>query len=225
MTWQRLRTEELISRLVADLRPHHVERRIRSRRRWTVAIVAIALPLLALVRPIRTDIAFQMADPMFVASVATSALIFVTGLLTILMLRRPGGSRFWLLGPLAAFGGWLVMELAGVALELLREGWRAVAFEGSPQCPLIIGIVGIPIFLAMLSLSRLGLMVWRGPIVVVAALSSFSLPATILNLFHGLDTSAMVLLWHLSAVVAFAGTAAVLFRQRIPRILYEWLAL
>ncbi|MBD3847443.1 DUF1109 family protein [Bosea sp. SSUT16] len=224
MVWKRVRTEELISRLAADLRPRHVEQRIRSRRLWTVAI-AIALPLLALGRPLRTDIAYEIADPMFVASVATSALIFITGLLAIVMLRRPGRSRYWLLMPLVALALWVVMELTSGALEVVREGWHAFGFESSPQCPLFIGIVGVPMFLAMLSLSRLGLMVWRGPIAVIAALSSFSLPATILNLLHGLDTSAMVLLWHLSAVVVFAGAAVVLFRQRIPRILYEWLAL
>ncbi|MCP4559220.1 MAG: DUF1109 domain-containing protein [Bosea sp.] len=225
MAWQRVRTEELISRLVADLRPHHVERRARARGFWTVAIGTIALPLLALARPLRADIASQIADPVFAASVTTSALIFVTGLLTVLIVRRPGRSRFWLLVPLAAFGSWLVMEFGNVAFEVFREGSRALAFESSPQCPLIIGIIGVPLFLAILSFSRLGLMVWRGPIVVVAALSSFSLPATILNLFHSIETSAMVLLWHLTAVVVFTIAAAFLFKRRIPRMLHDWLAL
>lgn len=225
MVWQRVRTEELIGRLVADLRPRHVERRIRSRRLWTVAIVAIALPLLALARPFRADIASRMADPMFVASVATSAMIFFTGLVTVLMLGVPGRSRLWLLVPLIALGLWLVSEFASVAIELLQGGWRALAFEHSAQCPFVIGIVGVPIFLAILSLSRLGLIVWRGPIVAVAALSSFSLPATILNLFHALDTAAMVLLWHFGAISVFASAAAFFFIKRIPRILYGWLAL
>lgn len=225
MAWQRVRTEELITRLVADLRPHHVERRTRARRLWTVAIITIALPLLALARPLRADIASQIADPVFVASVATSALIFVTGLLTVLMVRRPGRSRFWLFAPLVAFGSWLVMEFGNVAFDVFREGSRALAFESSPQCPLIIGTIGIPLFLAILSFSRVGLVIWRGPIVVVAALSSFSLPATMLNLFHGLETSAMVLFWHLTAVFVFTGAAAFLFKQRIPRMLYDWLAL
>jgi len=225
VTWPRVRTEELISRLVADLRPRHVERRIRSRRLWTVVIVAIAVPLLAFARPLRVDIASRMADPTFVVSITTSAMIFVTGLVTVLLLRVPGRSWLWLLAPLIAFGFWLVVEFASVALEFLRDGWRALAFESSPQCPLIIGIVGVPIFLAILSLSRFGLVVWREPIVVVAALSAFSVPATTLNLFHGLDTGAMVLLWHLSAIVVFASAAAFLFKQRIPRILCDWLAL
>lgn len=223
MAWQRVRTEELITRLVADLRRQDVERRARARRLWTVAIITIALPLLALARPLRADIASQIADPLFVASVATSALIFVTGLLTVLMVR-PGRSPFWLLAPLVAFGSWLIMEFGNVAFEVFREGSRALTFESSPQCPLIIGTIGVPLFLAILSFSRLGLMIWRGPIVVVAALSSFFLPATILNLFHGLETSA-VLLWHLTAVVVFTSAAAVLFKQRIPRMLYDWLAL
>jgi hypothetical protein len=225
MTWRRLRTEDLIDRLAADLRPRHVESRIRSRRLWAVAILAIVMPTLLFEKPLRADLASRLADGMFLTSIATSAMIFVTGLLALLILRISPLSRSWLLLPLIALGLWLVSEFASIGLDLSREGWRAFAFETSPQCPLVIGIVGIPIFFAILGLSRIGLILWRGPIITVAALSAFSLPATMLNLFHGLDTGAMVLLWHFGAIAVFSVAAAFLLNRRIPRIVCDWLAL
>lgn len=225
MMRQRLRTEDLIDRLAADLRPRHVESRIRTCRLWVVVILAIVVPALLLARPLRADLASRLADGMFVTSVATSAMIFVTGLLAPLILRISPLSRSWLLLPLIALGLWLVSEFASIALDLTREGWRAFAFETSPQCPLVIGIVGIPIFFAILGLGRIGLILWRGPTITVAALSAFSLPATMLNLFHGLDTGAMVLLWHFGAIAIFSMTAAFLLNPHIPRTVCDWLAL
>ena len=225
MTRRRLRTEDLIDRLAADIRPRHVENRIRTRRLWAVAILAIVVPALLFARPLRADLASRLADDMFVTSVATSAMIFVTGVLALLIVRISPLSRSWLLLPLIALGLWLVSEFTSIALDVSREGWRAFAFETSPQCPLVIGIVGIPIFFAMLGLGRIGLILWRGPTIAVAALSAFSLPATMLNLFHGLDTGAMVLLWHFGAIAIFSMTAAFLLNRRIPRIVCDWLAL
>lgn len=225
MTWHRLRTERLIERLVADLRPWQIESRIRTHRLWMAAVLAIVLPPLALAQPFRADLASRLADAMFVASIATSAMIFVTGLVTVLILGTPGRSWLWLLVPLVAFGLWLVSESASIAVDLFREGWRAWAFETSPQCPLIIGAVGVPVFFALVGVSRVGLIVWRGPIIAIAALSAFSLPATMLNLFHSLDTGAMVLLWHFGAITVFSITAAFLLSRRIPRGLCDWLGL
>ncbi|CAD5291259.1 conserved membrane hypothetical protein [Bosea sp. 62] len=225
MAWQRPRTEELIDRLVADLRPRQIENRIQARRHWAAAILAIALPLLALAQPLRPDLASRLADQMFVASIMTSAMIFATGLLTVLMLRVPGRSWLWLLLPLIAFGLWIVSESATIALDLSQEGRRALAFESSPQCPLIIGAVGVPVFFGLLGLSQVGLIVWRGPVIAIAALSAFSLPATMLHLLHGLDTGAMVLLWHLGAISVFSIAAAFLLHRRFPRILCDWLGL
>lgn len=225
MAWHRPQTEQLIERLVTDLRPWQIERRIRGRRLWVDAILAITLPPLALAQTFRVDLASRLADAMFVASIATSAMIFVTGLLTVLILRTPGRSWLWLLVPLTAFGLWLVSETASIAIAFFREGWRAWAFETSPQCPLVIGAVGVPVFFALLGICRIGLIVWRGPIIAIAALSAFSLPATMLNLFHGLNTDAMVLLWHFCSITVFSIAAASLLNRRIPRGLCDWLGL
>ncbi len=84
---------------------------------------------------------------------------------------------------------------------------------------------GVPVFFALVGVSRVGLIVWRGPIIAIAALSAFSLPATMLNLFHSLDTGAMVLLWHFGAITVFSITAAFLLSRRIPRGLCDWLGL
>lgn len=225
MARQRLRTEQLIERLAADLRPAHVESRVRTRRLWAAAILAIVLPTLLFAQPLRVDLASRLSDGMFFASITTSAMIFVAGLLTVIMMRVPGRSGLWLLVPPAAFGLWLASEFASMALDLYREGWRALAFQASPQCPLVIGVVGVPIFLVILGFSRMGLILWRGPIIAVAALSAFSLPATMLNLSHGLDTGAMVLLWHFGAIAVFSSAAAVIFKRHVPRLMWDWLAL
>ncbi|WP_152539753.1 NrsF family protein [Afipia sp. P52-10] len=106
MTWHRLRTERLIERLVADLRPWQIERRIRTHRLSMAAVLAIVLPPLALAQPFRADLASRLADAMFVASIATSAMIFVTGLVTVLILGTPGRScsGFWFRWLLAGYG-------------------------------------------------------------------------------------------------------------------------
>lgn len=95
MTRRRLRTEDLIDRLAADIRPRHVESRIRTRRLWVVVILAIVVPALLLARPLRADLATRLADGMFVTSVATSAMIFITGVLALLIVRISPLSRSW----------------------------------------------------------------------------------------------------------------------------------
>lgn len=212
MVWQRLQTEQLIDKLVADLRPGRVENRIHALLPWMT--ILIVLPPLLLVKPLRADLVARWADPIFVTSFATSTMVFATGLLALWIVRVSWRSRLWLHVPLIAFGFWFVFEIASVAVDVFREGWRAFAFESSPQCPLVIGAVGAPVFLVLLALSRVGVVVWRVPTIAVAALTAFSLPATVLNLFHGLDNGAMILLWHLGAVAVFTVAAVSILEHR-----------
>lgn len=225
MMWQRVRTDQLIDKLVADLRPAHADRLIRCRRAWFAAVTVAVLPLFLILWPLRADMAFQLADEMFTISMVTSATVPVAGLLTLFILNVWRCSGRWLLVPVLAFSLWLISEFASIAIAFSRDGWRTVTFESSPDCLLIIGIIGIPIFIAAVSLSRAPLMVWRGPTVAIAALSAFSLPATALNLFHDLQTAVMVLLWHFGAIAVLSVTVALMLHYRMPRILHGWLAL
>lgn len=225
MAWERLRTERLIEKLVGDLRPQHVENRVRVRRLSAMVVLAILLLLLFLAAPYRVDLAMRLADEMFLASFASSAMVFGAGLSALWLMRAPWRSQHWLLLPLVAFGFWIAWELASIALKASREGWGAFGFESSAQCPVVIGLVGVPVFLALLSLSRVGLILWRGPVIAIAALSAFSFPATMLNLFHSLSSGAMILLWHSLAVTVYSVAASLLLLRRTPRILRDWLGL
>ncbi|WP_342236200.1 NrsF family protein [Inquilinus sp. OTU3971] len=206
----------MIEILVADLRPLGVENRARAWRLVIFSVAPVMLLLLLFLSPFRADFASHMADGFFVSSVATSALVFLAGVLTLSVLRVPRRSRLWLLLPVVAFGFWLASEFAGIAAEFYREGMLAFAFASSPECPLVITVVGGALLVAMLGFAREAVLLWRGPAVAIAALSAFSLPAAFLNLFHDLDTAAMVLLWHFGAIAVLSAAAVLVFHRWIP---------
>jgi len=225
MVWRRLRTEQLINVLAADLRPLSLEKRIRMRRLWFGAASGMLILWLPFAQPLRADIGSRSTDALFVVTVTTSLIISILGMLTLNRLRAPHRSLFWLYVPAIAFGAWTFAEFINMAADVLRQGGSALAFERSPQCPLIIAVVGTPVSLVILSLNRNAVLLWRGPSIAIAALSAFSLPATALNLFHSLDNAAMVLLWHFSAITAFSIATTFLVYRRRPRLLFDWLAL
>lgn len=216
MLKRQLSTEELIEILVSQ------NRAIPSR---TMAIQGLLLGLggmaavyfILSLGPARTDLRMLTADPPFLIPVATSALIWLTGVAALFFLRAPQRSGRWLLLPIGATVLWLAVEIAGVIADLSSDGSTAFAFASSPECPLAITGLGATALLALLFFVRDAVRLWKVPAIGVAAAAAASLPASLLNLFHSLDTAAMVLLWHGVTVGTMTAAVMLVARRRFRR--------
>lgn len=216
MLTRRLSTDEFIEILVSQHRP------VRSRTKTIqgallgIGGMATAYSLLSL-GSLRADLPAHAVDPLFVTSVATSALIWIAGVVSLLLLRAPQRSGRWLLLPIGALILWLAVEFTGVVADLSSHGRAAFAFASSPECPLAIIGLGTTALVALLTVARDAMRLWKIPAVGAAAAAAASLPASLLNLFHPLDTAAMVLLWHGTTVGAMTAAAMLVAHHRFRR--------
>jgi hypothetical protein len=216
MLKRRLSTEELIEILVSQHRPVAPRRKAIEGLLLGVGGAAVAYFILSL-GPSRADLPVQEGNPLFLVSVAASALIWIAGVIALILLRGPQRPGRWLLWPIGASLFWLAVEFVGVVADLSSNGSAAFAFASSPECPLVIVGLGVPAFAALLLVARDAVRLWKVPAVGAAAVAAASLPASILNLFHTLDSAAMVLLWHGTTVGALTGAALLAAHRRLQQ--------
>lgn len=216
MLKRRLSTDKFIEILVSQHRPVAPGQKAIEGLLLIVGGAAVAYVVLSL-GPVRADLPGQEANPLFLISVAASALVWIAGVVALLLLRAPQRSGRWLLLPIGASVLWLAVELAGVVADLSSDGSAALAFASSPECPLAIVSLGVPAFAALLLVARDAMRLWKVPALGAAAVAAFSLPASLLNVFHTLDTAAMVLLWHGTTIGGLTGATLLAAYRRFQR--------
>lgn len=211
--------EKLIAALTAVAKP---VRRLRPPVWRAAAWIAAAGAIVAFSvawHGLRADLAEKLHDPIYVldwiASLATAIGAFVAAF----HLSLPDRSPRWLAAALLPAGFWIAVIGLGVLQDFAEHGMNAFDWGTSISCFRYITAMGIPLMLVMLMLLR-----HAGPIrpiqsVICAGLGTAALSATGLSLFHYLDESWLVLIWHGSALVTVLGLSTLggLFLRALAR--------
>ena len=202
------KSEDLIAALSVEATP---VRRLRPPVWRTVGLVAAAGAIVALsvaFHGLRPDLAQKFQQPSYVlewiASLATALGAFIAAF----HLSLPDRSPRWLAAALIPAGFWLSIIGLGCLADFSQHGMHAFAWGVSLDCFRYITEMGIPLMLVMLVMIR-----HAGPIrpiqsMVCAGLGAAALSATGLSLFHDLDASWLVLIWHGSALLTILALSA-----------------
>lgn len=210
------KSEDLIAAMSAAATP---VRRLGSPAWRTAGLVTAAVAIVALsvaVHGLRPDLAQKFQQPMYVlewlASLATALGAFVAAF----HLTLPDRSPRWLAAALIPAGFWLSIIALGCLADFSQHGMHAFAWGVSMDCFRYITEMGIPLMLVVLVMNR-----HAGPVrpiqsMVCAGLGAAALSAAGLSLFHDLEASWLVLIWHGSAlltVLALSALSGVLLRK------------
>ena len=191
-----MRNEDLIGELTAGLRP--VRRMARPGRQaglW-LALATVAVGGAVAVHGLRHDMAERMLLPQEVLQWTASVVAGGTAALAAAMLARPDRSARWVLLPLPALVLWFASLGWGCLTDLARLGPMGTQIGTSWGCFKFILAMGIPLAGAQFWLLRHAGAVRPGPVLVLGGLASAALCSAGLSLFHHLDASVMILLWH-----------------------------
>lgn len=201
-----MKTDDLISRLAADLRPVRPLRPplLRALAWLGPAIMAVAGCVAFF--GLHDDLAERMTRPHEVLQLLLAGLTGVLAAVAAFQLALPDRSRRWLLLPLPAAAGWLATLGWGCLADLARIGPQALSLGVSWGCFRFIVLMSVPLALSLVWMLRHAGPIRPVPVAALGGLAGAALCAAGLSLFHHLDAAAMVLAWHggTTAVVVIA---------------------
>jgi len=212
-----MRSEELIGRLAADLRPVRPARNPMAATALWLAVAAAVIVVAVLVSGLRADLAARLAAgfdlPQILAATATGILAAFAAF----QLALPERNRRWALLPVPAAIAWLATMGWGCLEDLARLGPEALRVGVSLPCLAFIVGLGVPLTVAMLWLARHAAWLRAGPVAALGGLSAAALASAGLSLIHYLDAALMVLVWHGLSVLVVAGLASMLGPRMMRR--------
>lgn len=213
-----MRTEDLIGRLAAELRP---VRRLappgRQAALW-LALAALAVAAaVALHGGFRPDIGARLRLPYEVAQWLASVATGASAALAAAMLARPDRSWRWALLPLPAVAAWVASLGWGCLADLARLGPGALVLGTSWGCLRFVLLLGVPLAAALLLLLRHAGPVRPEPVLLLGSLAAAAVCSAGLSLFHHLDAALMVLVWHGGAALLLVALGRLLGRPLLAR--------
>jgi hypothetical protein len=214
------RSEDLIADLAADAVP---VRRLRPPLWRTISLVGAAGAIVALSvvwHGLRPDLAEKFNEPLNVLEWLASLATALGAFLAAFHLSLPDRSPRWLAAALIPAALWLSVIGAGCLADFSAHGMHAFTWGTSLPCFRYITEMGIPLTLVVLVMIRHAAPIRPIRATVCAGLGAAALSATGLTLFHDLEASWLVLIWHGSALLTVLGVAALggLLMRRLARV-------
>lgn len=185
---------------------------------WLVAALALGLAI-ALMQGLRPDLLEAMREPPALLEWSASLLTGVLAAYATFAVSIPGRSRRWAWLPLPAFALWLAAVGWGCLADTARLGPAAWTMESHiRECAVAILATSVPLTLVLLVLVRHAGVVRPASTAMLAALTATALSSASVTLYHEGETAAMVLVWHVGAVVV-ASVACLL----LGRPMFAWI--
>jgi hypothetical protein len=165
--------------------------------KWLAFAACVVGVLVAMHGP-REDLAVRFADPAFVVPWIASVLVGLTAAFAAFQMSVPGSKRSIELLPALPLAVWLGTLGTGCAAELSDMG--SAAFGTSWACFKFIVLTGSALGIAMALMLRKAAPLAPSRTLAMGALAAASFASAGLEIFHHLQTSTMVLIWHLGTV-------------------------
>lgn len=212
------RTDDVIDALVDGLTPRPPLRHPLVRTSlWLACGSAFVLAIAASVG-FRDDLIAHLADPRgaveWLATLATA----IASAAAAFHLALPDRDARWALLPLGPVAVWLTTLGTGCVGDWLARGAAGIAVGASPHCLKFIALTSIPLAAVLAVMVRHAASARPTATAANAALASAALSAAGLTLFHDLDSSIMVLVWH-GAPTALVTMVGLLFGRPLLALL------
>jgi len=212
-------TPDLIESLVAGAKPVRRLRPPAARAALWLLFAAVIVSLLAISHGLRPDLGARLGQPLFVTGLAASLLTGALAAVTAFIVSLPDRSRLWLLLPAPALALWM----STISYECLTD-WVSLRPDGvslgeAADCFATLVLTSVPLWLVLLLMLRYAALLFSAAAAAAGSLAVAALAATALSLFHGLDASAMILMWNLGAAALLVGLGSA-FGERM----FSWVA-
>lgn len=205
-----MKTEDLIASLAEDLRP---VTRVRSPFLTTVLwfVVATATVCLAIVYfgP-REDIAERFASGVDLPQLLAAAATGILAAFAAFQCALPDRDWRWSLLPMPAIAIWFAALGWGCVQDVMVSGPEALRLTTSFQCIAFISVLGLPLTIGILWLSRHAAPLRPVPVAALCGLAASALASAGLSCIHYLNAAAMILVWHGLAVALVTAAAALI---------------
>jgi hypothetical protein len=208
-----VRTDDLIGRLTAELRPVRRLPPPGVRAALWIGFAVLVVAACVIVFGPRHDLMDRMARPHEVAQFAFTIATGVLAAIAAFELSLPDRSERWALLPLPTAILWVGSLGMGCLADMKRMGPEALDVGTSWGCLRFIVLMGVPLALSMVWMLRHAGPIRPVPVAALGGLAGAALSAAGLSLFHHLDAALMVLLWHGGSTILVVA-AFVLFGQR-----------
>lgn len=202
-------TNLIVDQLTADLKP---VRRLRSPVLYAALWLAISIAIvggLVWHHGMRPDIGVMLAETsyrlLFIACLATAGL----GAVATFMVSLPDRSAAWAFLPVPALLLWLGATGLGCYADWLRAGPDGLSLGASFSCLEWIVAVSLPLDALLIFLIRHAAFVRLRLALVVGMMSAAALASAGLMLFHEIDATLMIFVWHSAAILIMSGLAGI----------------
>lgn len=217
------RTEDLIARLAADVRPVRPLRPPMLRALFWLAVAVLVIGTVVAAFGIRPDFMDEMGETRYQLEWAGSMLTGILAAIAAFHVSLPDRPRAWALLPLPGLALWLFSIGYGCLTDWVRHGPDGFTLGVSFFCFRSILLISIPLSLALLAMLRLAAPVRPVATAVTGLLAAAALSACGVSMFHGDEATLMVLIWHGGAVAVVVGLGALLNR-RLFGLFSPWMA-
>ncbi|PWR23968.1 NrsF family protein [Zavarzinia compransoris] len=156
------------------------------------------------------DLSFTLQ---WLASIATG----VTAIIAAFELALPDRSRRWRLLPLPAVVLWLLTIGHGCLTDWIERGPDGFVAGHSLDCFVVIIGTSLPLGAGLAWMLRHAEAAWPLETITVGALGTAALSAAGLSLYHDLDASIMILIWHGGTTALIVWASRVLGRRWLRR--------
>ena len=206
-------TPQLIELLAANARPVKRLRPPLMRAALWLCLAAFVLGLLAVAHGARTDLAQQLARPVFAVGLIASLLTGVFSAVAAFFLSLPDRSRAWSLLPVPALLVWISTVSYGCLTRWVDIGPEGMQLGETAGCFATLLVTSLPLSLGLFIMLRHAAWLRPTAVTLTGGLAVAAMAATSLSVFHNLDASIMVITWNFG-VAALIVAASYLFVLR-----------
>lgn len=180
--------------------------------KWLAFAVALVGVLVALYG-VRSDLAARFAELSFFVPWMASVLVAITAGISAFYMSVPGSPRGIVALPALPLAVWLGALGSGCGVELSEQGTAALGTSWG--CLKFIGLTSVPLAGVMAIMLRKAAPLAPSPTMAMGGLAAAAFASAGLELFHHLQTSTMVLIWHLGVVAIVTLIASTLGRRML----------
>jgi hypothetical protein len=196
-------TPDLIELLAADAVPVRRLRPPLLRAGLWLAFALFIAGLVGVLHGVRPELGLLVEDTAFdlveTASLATAVLAAIAAF----YLSLPDRSSWWLALPAPPFILWSSMIGYDCLTNWIGLSPDSSVLAVSAQCFAIAALTSLPLSLLLMAMLRHAAFVRPIEVTASGALAVGAFAATAISLLHGLDATAMILLWNLGTAVVF----------------------
>ena len=211
-----MKTEDLIASLSEDLRPvKRVRSPIVASTLW-ISAATVAVCLAVVYFGPREDIAERFSSGVDLPQLLAAAATGILAAFAAFQCALPDRDWRWSLLPMPAIATWFATLGWGCVQDVMVSGPDALKLTTSFQCIAFISLLGLPLTVGILWLSRHAALLRPVPVAALCGLAAAALASAGLSCIHYLNAAAMILVWH-GLAIALVTAAAALVGPRFLR--------